>query len=262
MLNLKKTKLLSAVAIAMAASVAPNVAVAGTYTSNSAYENCKRSDTENQILGGVIGAISGGVLGSQVAGNGARTEGSALGAVVGAVAGSQIANKDCRSANHHRVGYPVTESYPAARTTVYQPAPVYTQSQPVYRSSPVVQTRGYNTVYTSPRVETVRTVSHNNYGGYGHSGSYGVQRRGYNEIADINRQIEDLRYRRDKLVARNRYEQSYSLDRRIDRIGHKISDLKKRKRYLKKRNKRGYDDDYKPRRSGHYHGSNICYTSH
>jgi len=192
MLNLKKTKLLSAVAIAMAASVAPNAAVAGTYTSNSAYENCKRSDTENQILGGVI--------------------------------------------------------------TVYtQTQPVYTQSQPVYSSVPAVQTSGYNTVYTSPRVETVRTVSHNSYGGHSHSQSYGnsyasLPRRGYNEIADINRQIEDLRYRRDKLTARSRYEHSHRLDRRIDRIGHQIADLKKRKRWLKKRNKRSSVGGYIPRR--------------
>ena len=116
-----------------------------------------------------------------------------------------------------------------------------------------MQTSGYNTVYTSPRVETVRTVSHNSYGGHSHSQSYGnsyasLPRRGYNEIADINRQIEDLRYRRDKLTARSRYEHSHRLDRRIDRIGHQIADLKKRKRWLKKRNKRSSVGGYIPRR--------------
>ena len=37
--------------------------------------------SDNQLLGGLIGATAGGVFGSQVSGNGARTEGSAIGAV-------------------------------------------------------------------------------------------------------------------------------------------------------------------------------------
>jgi uncharacterized protein YcfJ len=50
--------------------------------------------------GTIIGAVAGGVLGNQVAGNGARTEGTLLGAGVGAVAGHEIAKsrakKKCR----------------------------------------------------------------------------------------------------------------------------------------------------------------------
>ena len=46
---------------------------------------------DQQLVGGAIGAVVGGVLGSQVAGNGARTEGSVLGAVLGGVAGAAIA---------------------------------------------------------------------------------------------------------------------------------------------------------------------------
>ena len=41
--------------------------------------------------GTVIGAVAGGVLGNQIAGNGARTEGTIIGAGVGAVAGHEIA---------------------------------------------------------------------------------------------------------------------------------------------------------------------------
>jgi uncharacterized protein YcfJ len=46
--------------------------------------------------GTIIGAVAGGVLGNQIAGNGARTEGTLLGAGVGAVAGHEIAKKKAK----------------------------------------------------------------------------------------------------------------------------------------------------------------------
>jgi len=36
----------------------------------------RRNSNSDQILGGVVGAVTGGLIGSQIAGNGARTEGS------------------------------------------------------------------------------------------------------------------------------------------------------------------------------------------
>lgn len=51
--------------------------------------------------GTVIGAIAGGVLGNQVAGNGARTEGTILGAGVGAVAGHEIAKNNAKKKRCH-----------------------------------------------------------------------------------------------------------------------------------------------------------------
>ena len=41
------------------------------------------SGNNNQLVGGAIGAVAGGVIGSQLAASGARTEGSVLGAVIG-----------------------------------------------------------------------------------------------------------------------------------------------------------------------------------
>lgn len=46
--------------------------------------------------GAVIGAIAGGLLGNQVAGNGSRTTGTVIGAAVGAVAGHVIDKSDGR----------------------------------------------------------------------------------------------------------------------------------------------------------------------
>ena len=58
---------------------------------------CKSSKSSRN-KGTVIGAVSGGVLGTAVAGHGNKTEGALLGGALGAVAGNQIAkkkNKDC-----------------------------------------------------------------------------------------------------------------------------------------------------------------------
>lgn len=51
--------------------------------------------------GTVIGAVAGGVLGSQVAGHGARTEGTIIGAGVGAVAGHEIAKSNAKKKRCH-----------------------------------------------------------------------------------------------------------------------------------------------------------------
>ncbi|MEW5684930.1 MAG: glycine zipper 2TM domain-containing protein [Pseudomonadota bacterium] len=51
--------------------------------------------------GTVIGAVAGGLLGNQVAGNGARTEGTLVGAGVGAVAGHQIAKSQAKKKRCH-----------------------------------------------------------------------------------------------------------------------------------------------------------------
>lgn len=73
------------------------------------------SNANDQVVGGLIGAVAGGVIGSQVAGNGARTEGSILGALIGGAAGAAIAENNNRSRqfdNHRRLGggasYPQT----------------------------------------------------------------------------------------------------------------------------------------------------------
>ena len=204
MLNLTKMKTLSAAALALAAIATPSFAAANSY-SNTAYETCKRSDTENQVLGGVLGAVAGGVFGSQVAGNGARTEGSALGAVLGAVAGSQIANKDCR------------------KTTVYR-NDAYNSAAPVYSTQ--------NT-YSAPRVVTVKQPVYNNgrtNRDYGYNGYRDNSR--FNQLAILDREINQTRRQLDELRQRDRYTNSRQLDRRIDQLGERLSNLKKQRKRL------------------------------
>ena len=90
--------LVSTTAIGLAVCMTPAIAAANSYNSGyNAHEACKRSEDNRQVLGGLAGAVAGGIFGSQVSGNGARTEGSAIGAVLGGLAGAGIADKtiDC-----------------------------------------------------------------------------------------------------------------------------------------------------------------------
>lgn len=64
---------------------------AGYYGRNASTTGV-RCSSNNTVAGGVLGALAGAILGSQVAGNGARTEGSVLGGVAGAVIGGSIGN--------------------------------------------------------------------------------------------------------------------------------------------------------------------------
>lgn len=58
---------------------------------------CKTVNVKKKAnTGTVIGAVAGGVLGNQIAGDGARTEGTLLGAGVGAVAGHEIAKSKAK----------------------------------------------------------------------------------------------------------------------------------------------------------------------
>lgn len=57
---------------------------------------CERDRQAASNRGAVVGGITGAVVGSQVAGDGAKSEGGAIGAVGGILAGRQIAKKDHR----------------------------------------------------------------------------------------------------------------------------------------------------------------------
>lgn len=62
---------------------------------------CDKNVKKKANKGTVIGAVSGGVLGNVVAGNGAKTEGTLLGAGVGAVVGHQVAKKKAKKNCHY-----------------------------------------------------------------------------------------------------------------------------------------------------------------
>jgi len=140
-------KLISTTAIAAISLGLPALAQAQSYHQGAPYnahEVCKKNEDKRQIVGGLAGAVLGGIVGSQVSANGARTEGSAIGAVVGGLAGAGIADKivDCDPVYPERpVSYGST--YPSQThhtTTVSQP--VY-QDQVTYSSHPVYSQPSY-----------------------------------------------------------------------------------------------------------------------
>lgn len=67
----------------------------------SAQDDGHRRDGDSRIIGTVVGAGAGGVLGNVIAGRGDKTEGYIIGAIVGAVIGNQVSKSDrgdCRRA--------------------------------------------------------------------------------------------------------------------------------------------------------------------
>lgn len=240
MKTLSRTQSLVVAALAAATLSVPAVANAGNYSSSYSYADCKRSDKDNQIVGGLLGAVAGGVIGSQVSGSGARTEGSVLGAAIGAAAGAGIADdrRNCRDEH----GIVRTNGY-------YQTGSSYHGGN--YGTSHRTTSRTY---YPSSH-RTYGSTSRRHYPssnyGYGSSNyGYGSGYYSGNEVERIKRQIQRLRQERRDLEARNHYDRSPWVDRRIREIGREIRWLKEEKRRAKKQANR------------HYHGSNVCYEYH
>jgi len=163
-------KILSSTALVAAVSMTPALAAASSYGNvYDAHERCKRDEDNRQVIGGVTGAVLGGVIGSQVSGNGARTEGSAIGAVIGGLAGVGIADKtvDCdpvyapsetiyapaspqysSTTYGHSTGYSASQSYgdPYVQyddRVTYSDHPVY--SDPTYGAGAIAQGQTYST---------------------------------------------------------------------------------------------------------------------
>jgi hypothetical protein len=65
---------------------------AGYYGRDTAYTADCRSNNNSAVTAGIIGALAGAALGSNVAAHGVRTEGAVLGGVVGAGVGAAVGN--------------------------------------------------------------------------------------------------------------------------------------------------------------------------
>ena len=158
--------IISSTALVMALSMTPALAAANNFGGQeTAHERCKRDEDKRQVLGGLAGAVAGGIFGSQVSGNGARTEGSAIGAVLGGLAGVGIADKtiDCdpvydndvrqSSVGSYPAGSYPTESYPTSSTTYgggtqsYGSTTYGSSPQPIYEERITVSD---HPVYSNP----------------------------------------------------------------------------------------------------------------
>ncbi len=216
-LNAKKT--LAAVVLAAATFATPALAHAGNYSTTS-YKNDCATNTQDQVVAGAIGAILGGVLGSQTAGNGARTEGSVLGAVLGGAAGAAIADgqNDCDKIRKN-------STYSTTTNRGYDNG---------YNRAPVVTTVGHNTGY--------RTTTSNR--GYTTTSSRGYD-RGYKRpvvidtrLDRLDRRIDYLRAERLDLKRSVRYANSRRearrLNIRLDDIDCELDQLRLDRKAVKK----------------------------
>lgn len=243
MANLNAKKTLAAVVLAAATFATPALAHAGNYSKTS-YKNDCATNTEEQVIAGAIGAVLGGVLGSQSAGNGARTEGSVLGAVLGGAAGAAIAdgNNDCDK----------IRSRTTYRTTTNRG---YDRG---YNRAPVVTTVGHNRGYrTTTSNRGYRTTSSR---GYRTTSSRGYDRGYQRPFVDtrldrIDNRIAYLRAEREELKREARYGYNRRVEYRLNEIARDLDQLKRDRKSVKRSQDRN-------RRSAHYHGSNVCYTSH
>lgn len=216
---------LAVVTLAAAALALPTAASAGDYRKNCA-------DTENAILGGVVGGSLGTVIGEEIAGRGDKTEGAVLGAIIGGIAGAAIGDgaNDC-------------EKYDQRRK-------IYTNHNRGYRTAPVVQ-----------------KVHHRGGRGYGYNHRsadplWQVDR----EIEALRRERKHLK--RERQYSRG---YRPGIERRLDRIAWRLDELKRERKRIKRftnqyGNSYGYRDGYhrKTTRRGHYHGNsrNLCYSDH
>lgn len=249
MAHITAKKTLAAAALAAASFTTPAFAQSVDYA--RAYEDC-RTNTDEQVLGGLIGAVAGGVFGSQVAARGARSEGSALGAVLGGVAGAAIADgaNDCdkyHEAQARSTSYtqPVatstrqvytqprtvttTQGYPQTGGTVYT-QPQTTPARTVY-TSPRIATTVPAPVYTSPQpvyTQPVTTVYNPQPVSYA-SHNYDPRRA---ELARIDHSIEQLERDCAKLTRKQRRRYSRQRAQELDYIAQEIAELKRERRYI------------------------------
>jgi hypothetical protein len=114
-----------------AVAMVPSFAQAQGAYDNSGYyyDPCKRDKTNRATVGGVLGALAGAAIGSNVAARGVRTEGAVLGGAVGAVGGAMVGNRSaaCDSGYAPRSSY-----YREAPPTYYgerRPDPYYDRSR-------------------------------------------------------------------------------------------------------------------------------------
>ncbi len=95
-----------AMAVAAVTAVPATAAAQSNYLSYANQDQvCAKKRQDRMVAGGALGAIAGAVLGSNVAGRGAKSEGGALGAVAGAVAGGMIGRNTAKCGPYDQYGY-------------------------------------------------------------------------------------------------------------------------------------------------------------
>ena len=120
----------------------------------------------------------------------------------------------------------------------------------------------------SPRITTTQHRDYGSRRGYNDRGYRTTSSRGYDRgyqrpVVDtrldrVDRRIDYLRAERAELKREQRYGYSRRVEYRLRDISRDLDQLKRDRKSIK----RSQDRNRNSRRNSHYHGSNICYTSH
>lgn len=81
------------------------------YDRSGYHASCRESRNNRAVGGGIIGALAGAALGSNIADRDVRSEGAVLGAVVGGLVGSQIGKSTACDADGYYYSYNQTYPY-------------------------------------------------------------------------------------------------------------------------------------------------------
>ena len=210
------------------------------------YNDCKRSDKDAQVVGGLVGGLIGAVAGHEIAGRGDTTEGAVVGAIAGAAAGAAIGD-DRRNCSEEVYG---VRDADLRREAGYRDAAIYDARHPG---------RGY---HRHDRRDYRRDYRRDH---------------GYRNHYEVRAQIERLKNEDRRLKRRAKYRWEPWIERRRDEIRWEVKRLKRiedrlEDRYDRRRDRwedrRDYREDRYYRRdrrdygARHYHGSTVCYADH
>jgi|GEM_PF-1418334 len=262
----KAKTLLAALTLSAAAVMVPATASAqsynsGAYTSGSDYLDCKRSDKDAQVVGGLVGGLLGAVAGHEIAGRGDTTEGAVIGGLIGAAAGAGVGDdrRNCRKETRARTGYATNTGYRVPTSTTYGGAVITEVHHGGRRHNG--RNRGYDRGHDQGR--------HRGYDrGYdrGYNRGYRDDFGGFRSKRDVRYQIERLKDEDRRLKRRAKYEYRPGIERRRDEIRWEVKRLKRIEDRFERRNDRVRDrrDDRRDYRNDnrHYHGQNVCYSRH
>lgn len=231
---------------AVAAVSLPTLAQATDYRNGYYNPNaeCKAKENDAQLIGGLLGAIAGGVIGSQVSGNGARTEGSAIGVVLGGLAGAGLGDESVECGNRRNRNN--TRNY-SSRT--------YGQTRPIVQTRTVTTRRVTQPNRNSGNNNGYQNAGYNNgryNNGRNNNGQYNQRNHrhdancnhGYNNdytrINELQAKLHDVQYelrekrqknrRLERRVRRDPY--NHKLQRRLERVCDDIVRLERRERRL------------------------------
>ncbi len=233
---------------AVAAVSLPTLAQAAEY--NNGYYNpnaeCKSKENDAQLIGGLLGAIAGGVIGSQVSGNGARTEGSAVGAVLGGLAGAGIGDESVDCNKRRRRAYTSNRGYQRTTPVVHNRTVITRRvHQPTrnYGRNNGYQNAGYNQGYN----RNDRYYRNDRYNQRGHRHDSNCRHDGYNDGYGYNdgkrAALQNVRYRLQELRQKNRRLErrvyndpyNYRLKERLDWVCNEIARLERKERRLSRK---------------------------